>query len=460
MTETHGVPADEPSVTREQSRRRTGNYLRQIATSLAFKVGAIGASFCAVPLMIRYLGQERYGVWATLLGVISWAVFFDFGIGNGLRNKVAETLAKNDRPEAARYISSGYTLIAGVGVLLWVGLLIASVLVPWQQVFNTTSVSAASLRATVQVTGSFILLNFWVGLVGPLLGSVQKTAMVSAGQLISNLFSLACVFLLWRLTTASILWLGWAYGFSLVAANAVLTVFFFGQNADLRPRLSMDKRHVQPILSVGFQFFTIQIAVLVIFTTDKMLITQFFGPEQVTAYDVVFKIFSIITFLHTLVSAPLWSAYTDAYHRDDMAWIRKMLGKQMGLFVGFLVMAVALASLARPLIALWVGTAVQVDSHVVAAMAVFTVVSTWNNVFGMPLGGMGKIRLGSIYTLFSAALNLPLAYFLAVILRMGTAGIVVATTLSIAASSFISPMQIYYFVFAKRRNPFWEAVLR
>ena len=75
---------------------------------------------------------------------------------------------------------------------------------------------------------------------------------------------------------------------------------------------------MKSITSLGFQFFIIQIAVIVIFTTDKILITQLFGPEYVASYDVVFKLFSIITIAHGILMAPLWSAYSDAYHRNDI----------------------------------------------------------------------------------------------------------------------------------------------
>jgi len=76
------------------SKERTHNYVRQIKGAVVYKAVAMAASFLAIPLMIRYLGQEQFGVWSTLLTVMSWIVFFDLGVGNGLRNKVAEALAK------------------------------------------------------------------------------------------------------------------------------------------------------------------------------------------------------------------------------------------------------------------------------------------------------------------------------------------------------------------------------
>lgn len=49
--------------------------------------------------------------------MLGW--FFDLGIGNGLRNKAAEPLAKNTSGEARNYISFAYSLIAVIAVVIW-----------------------------------------------------------------------------------------------------------------------------------------------------------------------------------------------------------------------------------------------------------------------------------------------------------------------------------------------------
>ena len=150
------------------STERTRNYVRQIKGAVVYKAIAMLASFMYIPLMIHYLGQEQFGILATLLSVMSWVVFFDLGVGNGLRNKVAEALARNEKEEAGQYVASGYTLIGIIAVALWLLVTVAAHFIPWQSVFNTLSVSEKTLRLTVQIAAFFILLNFWLGLIGAL----------------------------------------------------------------------------------------------------------------------------------------------------------------------------------------------------------------------------------------------------------------------------------------------------
>lgn len=435
------------------SNERTRNYLRQIKGSVIYKAVSMAASFCAIPLMIDYLGQEQFGVWSTLLTIMSWIVFFDLGIGNGLRNKVAEALAKNDSVEAAHYISSGYSLIGVIAMIVWAIVTGASFFVPWQIVFNSQAIPEETLRITVQISAFFILLNFWIGLISALLGAVQKSSWIALGPLVSNVLTLTLIFVLTKLTDASVSNLAVVYGISMIAANLILSIRFYQQNPGLVPYFFWDKYHVRPLLSVGVQFFIIQLAVLVIFATDKILIAQVFGPQYVTEYEVVFKLFSIISFAHTLISAPLWSAYTDAFHRNDIAWIRAMLRKQLMLLVGIAMAVVILVLIAKSIISIWISDEFFVSTPLIVAMGLFVLVSSWNNVFAMFVNGIGNIAV-QLYTAIAAMLvNIPLALFFTNQLEFGSYGVVLATCISLLFAGVALPIQVLQIV--RRRT--WVA---
>lgn len=424
------------------SQERTKNYFRQIKGSALFKGLAVAASFFAIPLMIRYLGQEQYGIWSTLLSIMSWVVFFDLGIGNGLRNKLAESLAKNRIADAAGYVSSGYTWIGTISLALFVLVAAASFLIPWQTVFNTRMLTEETLRNAVLIAAFFVLLNFWVGLINQVLNAVQKTSWVVFGQFVANVLSLAVVFVLIKTTDASLLYLVTGYGLSMVAASLILSVGYYKIRSELIPRVSFEKQHINPMLSLGMQFFTIQLAVLVIFTTDKILITQLYGPQYVTQYDVLFRLFSILTMIHGLITAPLWSAYTDAYHRDDLVWIRATLRKQLLIFSGIVLAAAALCFSAKFIIELWIGKDVEVATLLVLSMGAFVVVSTWNNVFAYFLNGIGKIRVQLYTAIIAMLINVPLSIVFAKYLGFGIDGVVWATCISLMIFAVIGPIQV------------------
>lgn len=425
------------------SKERTRNYLRQIQGAALYKAVAVAASFIAIPVMIGYLGQEQFGVWSTLLTVMSWIVFFDLGVGNGLRNKVAESLAKNEKDDARNYIASGYTLIGFIALAAWALVTVGAYFVPWQIVFNTQSIPESSLRETIQIAAFFIVLNFWIGLISALLGAVQKTSLVALGQLISNVLVLALLFALAKTTNATISYLALVYGFSLVLANVSLTLWFYRTYPELRPRPYLDKEHVRPLLSVGLQFFTIQLAALVIFTTDKMLITQLFGPEYVTQYEVVFKLFSVITFAHGMISVPLWSAYTDAFHRGDLEWMRKMLRKQLLAFAVIVASAIIIIMVAAPIIKAWIGNKYVVPASLIISMGAFVLISCWVNIFAYFLNGVQKIQLSLRVSVAAMMINIPISIALVKLTSLGAASIVVGTIFALMPGVFLGPLQTY-----------------
>ena len=55
------------------------------ALSVLYKGIGMVLSLISAPLILNCLGEEKYGVWVSLLSIVSWIYYLDLGIGNGLR---------------------------------------------------------------------------------------------------------------------------------------------------------------------------------------------------------------------------------------------------------------------------------------------------------------------------------------------------------------------------------------
>ena len=332
----------------EKSSFRSRNYFKQLKSSFIFKVLAILASFLVIPVMIQYLGHEKYGVWSTLLSILSWIVMFDIGIGNGLRNKLSESIAKNEYIKAREYISTTYAAIAYVAILVGFIFAIISEWINWSRVFNTETVSREMLAVIVNVSMFFVLINFVFATVNQILNALQKTNITVFNQFLANLFSLFFVFVLSKNTDGKLEYIAIVFGLSILFSNMLVSFWFYRRNVIYRPAIHLIKKErLFETLSLGSQFFIIQIAVIVLFTTDRLIISQLLGPEYVTPYDVVFKLFSVVTIFHGIIVAPLWNSYSDAYHRNDYTWMQGMMKRQMKI-LGFILLATMLLMLLIP----------------------------------------------------------------------------------------------------------------
>ncbi len=426
------------------SENRSKNYIKQLKGSFVFKGLAIFASFLAIPLMIKYLGVEHYGVWSTLLSIVSWVVLFDIGIGNGLRNKISESLAQDNKQETHNYISTAYTIIGAISVILILIFLIASEYIPWQKVFNITSISNQELQNVVNITIIFLFLNFWLGLINQVFNGFQRTSLVVFNQFLSNIFSLLAVFILYTFYESSLIKLAFAYGISLVSSSLILSIWFFKKNREFIPKIkSFGLNYTKSITSLGFKFFIIQIAVIVIFTTDKILITQLFGPEYVASYDVVFKLFSVITILHGILMAPLWSAYSDAYHRGDIEWIKKAIKNQLKIYLLIIIAAILLIFLTKAIITLWIGKEIMIDNMLIIAMALFILVSTWNNIFAYFINATDNLNVQINTSIIAMIINIPLSIIFVKFFEMDVYGIVFATCISLSFFAIFGSIQTF-----------------
>src|SRR4051812_47085609 len=95
--------------------------LAATATIAARGVGVINL-LITVPLALGYLGNERYGLWATVTSFAAIASIADFGIGLGLINPLAEAEAKRDTLRSRVLVSNALcalTVISGVLALVF-----------------------------------------------------------------------------------------------------------------------------------------------------------------------------------------------------------------------------------------------------------------------------------------------------------------------------------------------------
>jgi O-antigen/teichoic acid export membrane protein len=426
------------------SKDRTDNYLKQLKASFLFKVLAIGASFLIIPIMIRYLGNEQYGIWSTLLSIISWIVLFDIGIGNSLRNKISEALVKDDKKKARDYISTAYVLIGLISVVLLISFLIASSFIPWQRFFNTSILSNHELESVVNITASFLFINFWLSLINQVFNGIQKTSFVVFNQFLSNTLALIFTYVLYLYFETSLWKLAFVYGSSLLLSSLLLSLWFYRKNQEFIPQVKYYvHKYTKSITSLGFQFFIIQIAVVAIFTTDKILITQLFSPEYVTSYDVVFKLFSVITIAHSLLMAPLWSAYSDAYHREDFGWIKRTIKNQLKIYLLIVLATIGLIFLAKPVISIWIGKDFVIDNTLIIVMGLFVLVSTWNNIYAYFLNATNKLDTQIKTSIIAIFINIPLSIILVKYLGFGMYGVVIGTILSLSLFAIFGPLQTY-----------------
>ena len=116
---------------------RSKKMYKNTAAMMLLKGASILISLMTAPIMLHHVNRADYGVLLTLTSIVSWVGMMDVGLGNGLRNRLPEMLAKGDLQEAKKAISSSYATLAIYVGLLISAFLIASPFIDWLNILNS-----------------------------------------------------------------------------------------------------------------------------------------------------------------------------------------------------------------------------------------------------------------------------------------------------------------------------------
>jgi len=434
---------------------RTVRAKKNILASFLIKGGSIAVSLISVPLTIKYVNPEQYGIWLTLSSLVSWFAFFDIGFGNGLRNRFAEAKAKGEDELARIYVSTTYAVLSLISIFVLLVFVCINPFLDWTKILNTSSSMAAELSVLALIVFGYFCLDFVLQLIAIILNADQHAAMASSLNFLASLFSLIIIFILTKTTEGNLIYLGLSFvGTQLIILLFSSIWFFSGKYKAYAPSIRFVKfRYARSLMSLGLKFFMIQIAFILIYETTIIIIAQLFQPESVTSYNIAFKYFSVIPMVFGIIMVPFWSAYTEAYVKNDFAWIRSSIRNLIRIWVLFAVAGIIMLIFANTVYRLWVGPEIKVPFVLSATIVSYIIVNAWCTIFSVFQNGVGKIKL-QLYTGIAGALvNVPLALFLGK--QIGIAGVVMSTLILAVINACWSPIQ-YMKIMNKTATGIWD----
>jgi O-antigen/teichoic acid export membrane protein len=399
-----------------------------------------------VPLTLSLLGEYKYGVWITLFITLSWIQIFDIGIGNGLRNKFAEAMARDNFKEAQEYVSTAYIIMGCISLSLMILFLPPWFLIDWSYVFNVRRELSQELRLLVGLAFTLTAIQFSLKLITTLLTASHKPAWASVIFTVSNAIILLIFLLFKTKINDNLVAVGFVYlSVPLVILILSSLLIFTKKFKAVRPRLkSFDPKKIKELFNLGIQFFVIQIAVLVIFQTDSLIISHTLSPEEVTPYNILFQYFGVVTIIAGIILTPFWSAFTEAHAKGDFSWIRKIIYNQLKCLIPMSLLVLAILFLAPWIIPLWLGKEINLSIILLGGMAFYTLILVWNNIFSFFLNGISKTKVQMITSIAGTLFNIPLSIYFANLFGVG--GVIIATIISLTFFAVFGAIETFKYL--------------
>ena len=365
------------------------------ASTLA-RIVQIATSLITVPLTLKYLGNERFGLWMTISSVLAMAAFADFGVGNGVLNTVAKAFGKDDMEGVRKSVSSGFAVLNTIAVLLLLSFFSIYRFVNWANFFRVYSPEARmEAGPALAVFAVCFALNISMDVVQRVQLGLQQGYRYGLWLMCGSVTGFIGVLTgIWFHVSLPVLVI--AIAGAPILATALNAIHFFGfVRPDLRPSRELVSRDViSQIAKLGGLFFVLQVVGAVSFSADNFIIARTLGALNVPEYAIPQRMFGIIAMMSSMLVAPLWPAYGEALSRGHMKWVRHTLKTSLLLVLGATSAAsFTLLLLSHRLIHWWVGSRIHPPFYLLVGIAVWTVLSCCGDALAMFMNGAAIIRI-------------------------------------------------------------------
>lgn len=393
---------------------RRARWMRQ--ASLATKVGwasrllAIGVRVVTIPIALRLLGTDRYGLWLSVGSALAWVGLVGPGLGHGLINALADAAGRDDASSMRRHVSTAVCTVGGLGLVL---LALSPMLSAWSGwplalgVATRPDLTAEAVHL-IGVASVLFALSVTVEVIGPVCLGLQEGHLSGFASMGGNLAVLVGVALL-----------GW-YGGSLIAftlviglppilANVMLGAYVLVQrHPQLRPSLRQwNTSSFALVLGFGGWMFLGTLGELAVYQSANVLIANRFGPGEVPRYAVPAALFLNVATLCYLIIQPYWPALKEASVRRDWEWIRQFstrtFGTRMGIMAGA---SIALVTGGPALIHAWAGPDAVPPRSLLLAMSAYSLLVAWTGSYVVLLLALGFVKVKTLLTVLVGATHI------------------------------------------------------
>jgi O-antigen/teichoic acid export membrane protein len=400
------------------------------------------ANFLLLPIFIKHLSVEMFGVWAISTMILGYMGVFDFGFTQGLQKYIAQAWINKDRVELSRVV------VTGTGVLFMLGLAIgifSYFAAPAVAVFFDLESTNEQLAIELIQIGALFAIFLWpLKIVYVILTSTMHLKQRNLLQAFGSIFQITLLIAL-IYQGVGVVALKW------VASGVDLTIALIGLLI-LRfyvPGISWHLRafcfgQILKMHRFSLGLFYGAILALLSQELDQLLVVKFVGVAAVASYVVVTKPYFSI---HAMTQM-LFVALNPIVHNLNASKDRQRLvsfiheGIRIRAIVSMFLGGVGFLFL-PDFVQLWMGP--SFESDVVWGQLLLLVV--FSNTFGVltqVAKNSGELSFCNVTATLKTLLNLLISIVLVV--RFGVGGPILGTIL---ANVILGDLILSWFLFRK-----------
>ena len=387
--------------------RRSRSIRLAVITSFLSKAGTVLLQLLSIPIAVRVLGREEFGLYTTVNLTLSAVALLQVGVGPALTHGLTRARAAGDETRQRELGSTAFFLMTGIALLAGLALAAVLLLVPLPAIYGEAFAGKESALRPALWTGLGLFLLLFV---------LNLTERVREGHLevaSNNLWGAAGNVMAALFVGIGVWWVPQVW-YLVIAVHGAMVLGKLCNTVTLwrkHPLMLPSPKYFRPaearhLFSDGLAFSTCcLITGIVEFNLCGWMVGRAGGPADVALYGVFISLTIMQLGFVVMLSTPTWPAVAEALARDDFPWARKA-AKRLYLFGA----AFALCSASGLIVvgpwalSVWLGKEFSnIGRPLLACYGLYFVAHVWRHLNHAMMIGTGQVsKLVGIQLLESA----------------------------------------------------------
>lgn len=410
-------------------------------------IGALGGFFI-LPLMLKQLGTGTFGVWMAISSSVGLIGFLDLGIGNAVVMYLAFNF--DNQYNISKFIKIVYRVQGGIVVSSLLVFAVIFRLINWDRILNIDRLSFDVL-ACIAITIICFIVTLLASTVYAIQRGLRNTLTANCWQLLSTVVYLFCLYGVLENKPTLLLISLVTFGIPLLMA-AINTIVFFIRT-DVFPKNSAIKIKYEDISTFSVtsgQIFFLQLAALICFETDCLILAHYSNYKAVTEFSIVAKIYAVPVAFFGVYLQALSPTYSAAFSKSQWVWIKKYFYRSLVLgTAGSLVFSIAVLFLNDILLKYWLKNEVHILPPLIITFGCWTILNCIDNNIATMLNGLNKLKVQMVLAVLMVITNVGLSIEL--VKHLGVTGVIWGTIISTLLFSIL-PLSIYVLILFRKNR--------
>lgn len=330
---------------------------RLLTRNMVFNTIGQGApmivAFFTIPLLIKGLGTDRFGILTLAWVVVGYFTLFDFGLGRALTKLVAEKLSTRREQEIPTLVCTALFLMLTLGLA---GTLVVSLISPWlvRDALKIPAVlQSETLHAFYLLALAIPVLVSTIGLQG-VLKAYQRFGLIIGIRIPLGMFIflgplLVLPFSQSLFSVVAVLVAG------LVIAWLVHFPLCFRVMPKMRQGTLLERAMVRPLLGFGSWMTVTNIINLIMIHLDRFLIGALISIAAVAYYATPCEVVTKLWFIPGAMVGVLFPAFSTSFAQDPTRTVLLFYRGVKYLFLLLFPISLLIVTFAHEGLELWLG---------------------------------------------------------------------------------------------------------